>query len=213
MWLSLTTMLSIQLDPPSLLPTTFKSVPTHEAEQIALNVLGVILQTSLTALGQPEAMESVRRLITYAPTNYSNTSRILILFKRSSGVSILCVIQSPRSCAVLIRFAQMAQHFAAAFYRLPTALFDALMQCTVTSLGLQERYSLVGACTFLVSRHSVRFDHDLKNTEFLADPHHSYLCCGRTERRQANARPYSWPHNYGGYPQWLRRRGPSFCDA
>ena len=46
----------------------------------------------------------------------------------------------------------MAQHFVAAFYRLPTALFDALMQCAATSLGLQERYSLVGACTFLVGR-------------------------------------------------------------
>ncbi|EPT00042.1 hypothetical protein FOMPIDRAFT_1163505 [Fomitopsis schrenkii] len=114
-WLSLTTMLTIQLDPPSLLPTTFKSVPTHEAEQIAVNVLGVILQASLTVLSQPEAMES-------APD----------------------IVQAFFGC-----LDTMAQHFVAAFYRLPTNLFNALMRCTVTSLGLQERYSLVGACTFL----------------------------------------------------------------
>lgn len=68
-------MLIIQLDPPSLLPTTFKSVPTHEAEQIAFNVLGVILQTSLTVLGQPEAMESASHLVT---SLHSTTSHIYI---------------------------------------------------------------------------------------------------------------------------------------
>ncbi|KZT68569.1 ARM repeat-containing protein [Daedalea quercina L-15889] len=114
-WLSLTTMLIIQLDPPSLLPTTFKSVPTHEARQIALNVLGVLLQTCLSVLGQPEALES-------------NPD----------------IVQAFFGC-----MDTMAQHFVSTFYQLPPDLFNALMQCSVTSLGLQERYSLVGACTFI----------------------------------------------------------------
>lgn len=114
-WLSLTTSLIVQLDPPSLLPTTFKSVPTHEAEQIALNVLGVLLQTSLSVLGQPDALES-------------NPD----------------IVQAFFGCMDM-----MAQHFVTAFYRLPSDIFTALMQCSTTSLGLQERYSLVGASTFL----------------------------------------------------------------
>jgi hypothetical protein len=36
------------------------------------------------------------------------------------------------------------------FYQLPPGALDVLMQCTMTSLSLQERYSLVATCTFLV---------------------------------------------------------------
>lgn len=43
-----------------------------------------------------------------------------------------------------------AQHFTSIFYRLPPQLFHALMQCAAGSLALQERYSLVSACQFLV---------------------------------------------------------------
>jgi len=43
----------------------------------------------------------------------------------------------------------VALHFLGAFYRLPPGALDALMQCAVGSLALQERYSLVAACTFL----------------------------------------------------------------
>lgn len=153
-WLSLTTMLTIQLDPPSLLPTTFKSVPTHEAEQIALNVLEVILQASLNVLSQPEAMESVCYVTFLSASDAQGTHRLPISFKPSSVVWIRCVArQNGHQAHSLMSAPQMAQHFVAAFYRLPPNLFNALMQCTVTSLGLQERYSLVGACTFLVSRH------------------------------------------------------------
>ena len=38
----------------------------------------------------------------------------------------------------------------AVFYNLPPGALDALMQCAVSSLSLQERYSLVATCTFLV---------------------------------------------------------------
>ncbi|KAG1733765.1 armadillo-type protein [Suillus occidentalis] len=43
----------------------------------------------------------------------------------------------------------IAKHFLVGFYRLPPGALDALMQCAVTSLSLQERYSLVATCTFL----------------------------------------------------------------
>ncbi|KAJ6620534.1 armadillo-type protein [Mycena sp. CBHHK59/15] len=44
---------------------------------------------------------------------------------------------------------RVAQDFTSAFYTLPDSTLDALMQCTVSALALQERYSLVAACTFL----------------------------------------------------------------
>ncbi|KAJ7820865.1 hypothetical protein B0H13DRAFT_2682226 [Mycena leptocephala] len=45
---------------------------------------------------------------------------------------------------------RVAQDFTAAFCALPAGAFDALMQCTIGALALQERYSLVAAATFLV---------------------------------------------------------------
>lgn len=50
----------------------------------------------------------------------------------------------------------MAKHFVAVFYNLPPGALDALMQCSVSSLALQERYSLVATCTFLVRLHASR---------------------------------------------------------
>ncbi|PPR02897.1 hypothetical protein CVT24_002281, partial [Panaeolus cyanescens] len=44
---------------------------------------------------------------------------------------------------------RVAQDFTSAFYTLPPGLFDALIQCATKALSLQERYSLVYACTFL----------------------------------------------------------------
>ncbi len=58
-WLSLATMLAIQLNPPALIVTTFKPEPSPEAAEIALNVLQVLLQTSLSAFAQPGVMISV----------------------------------------------------------------------------------------------------------------------------------------------------------
>jgi hypothetical protein len=40
---------------------------------------------------------------------------------------------------------RVAQDFTAAFYALPDGAFDALMQCAISALSLQERYSLVAA--------------------------------------------------------------------
>ncbi|KAF5368680.1 hypothetical protein D9757_010224 [Collybiopsis confluens] len=44
---------------------------------------------------------------------------------------------------------RVVQHFAGNFYLLPPGAFDALMQYSIRALALQERYSLVAACTFL----------------------------------------------------------------
>ncbi|KAJ7696961.1 hypothetical protein B0H17DRAFT_1177748 [Mycena rosella] len=44
---------------------------------------------------------------------------------------------------------RVAQDFTNAFCALPDGAFDALMQCAISGLALQERYSLVAACTFL----------------------------------------------------------------
>lgn len=48
----------------------------------------------------------------------------------------------------------------AVFYNLPPGALDALMQCAVSSLSHQERYSLVATCTFLVRRRSYRLRHN-----------------------------------------------------
>jgi len=45
----------------------------------------------------------------------------------------------------------IVQHFIHTFYNLPPGLLDALLQCAIAALALQERYSLVSACTFLNS--------------------------------------------------------------
>jgi hypothetical protein len=59
-------------------------------------------------------------------------------------------MRNKRPNTKLIDVIQIAKHFLVGFYRLPPGALDALMQCAVTSLSLQERYSLVATCTFLV---------------------------------------------------------------
>ncbi|KAK7053926.1 armadillo-type protein [Favolaschia claudopus] len=44
---------------------------------------------------------------------------------------------------------RVAQDFTASFCALPDGAFDALVRCAISALALQERYSLVAACTFL----------------------------------------------------------------
>ena len=46
---------------------------------------------------------------------------------------------------------QFVNHFVVSFYHLPPELFNSLMQCAIASLGLQERYSMVAGCAFIVS--------------------------------------------------------------
>ncbi|EJD43963.1 ARM repeat-containing protein [Auricularia subglabra TFB-10046 SS5] len=44
---------------------------------------------------------------------------------------------------------QVATNFIWAFFELPPGALDAVMRCAIAALGLQERYSLVAACSFL----------------------------------------------------------------
>ena len=44
----------------------------------------------------------------------------------------------------------IAQHFAGVLFDLESHMLDNLMYFTVRALALQERYSLVSACKFLV---------------------------------------------------------------
>jgi hypothetical protein len=64
-WLSLASMLIVQLDPPSILPSGLKAGPPAESEAIVTNALPILLQTSLACLSQPGSMESVSQ--TYRP--------------------------------------------------------------------------------------------------------------------------------------------------
>lgn len=57
-WLSLANMLVVQLDPPSLVPTTLKSFPDGSTQQTVLGVLVSLLPTCLTFFSQPGAMEN-----------------------------------------------------------------------------------------------------------------------------------------------------------
>jgi hypothetical protein len=58
-WLSLTSMLIIQLDPPTFLsPPMIKATPNMEAQSLVSHVLPVLLQISLNFLGQPGAWKT-----------------------------------------------------------------------------------------------------------------------------------------------------------
>ncbi|KAH8988411.1 ARM repeat-containing protein [Lactarius akahatsu] len=46
---------------------------------------------------------------------------------------------------------KVSYHFVTVFYHLPRLSFDALVQCAISALSLQERYSLVAASTFLTA--------------------------------------------------------------
>ncbi|KAG9308679.1 armadillo-type protein [Chiua virens] len=115
-WLSLANMLIIQLDPPTMFTTsTLRTPPNVEGMAVVSSALPVLLQTSLSMLGQQGAMES-------------NPDIVQAFFGCLDSVG---------------------KHFVAIFYKLPPGALDALMQCAVTSLSLQERYSLVATCQFL----------------------------------------------------------------
>jgi hypothetical protein len=47
---------------------------------------------------------------------------------------------------------KVAQHFTPILYTLPDGVFHTLIQAAVGALTLQERFSLVYSCSFLVSK-------------------------------------------------------------
>ncbi|TFK48147.1 ARM repeat-containing protein [Heliocybe sulcata] len=138
-WLSLASMLFPQLDPPPAITTSLVSTPSPENWAVVTNVLPVLLQISLTFLGQPGAMEA-------------NPD----------------IVQAFFSCVEAV-----ARIFTKALYQLPDGLLDALMDCSMTALSLQERYSLVSSCTFLhtLVNRTTRSD-DLENGKTLLAQRH-----------------------------------------
>lgn len=58
-WLTLAGMLIVQLAKPKLDLSTLKMVRNDEAQNILSHILPSLLQTSLSTLGQPGAMETV----------------------------------------------------------------------------------------------------------------------------------------------------------
>jgi hypothetical protein len=58
-WLSLASVLIVQLDPPPLFPAVLSNAPNEAARHTIGNLLPVLLQTCLAALSQPEAMANV----------------------------------------------------------------------------------------------------------------------------------------------------------
>jgi len=67
-WLSLANMLIVQLDPPSLRPSALRAVPSTEARRLVLNVVSVMLETALTFLAIPGAMEAVCDSVIQCPS-------------------------------------------------------------------------------------------------------------------------------------------------
>jgi hypothetical protein len=64
-WLSLTSMLIIQLDPPTLYLSTRNPTPLPDSQTLVSQMLPQLLQTSLTFLGQLGAMEEVNILVMF----------------------------------------------------------------------------------------------------------------------------------------------------
>ena len=45
---------------------------------------------------------------------------------------------------------RMAEEYTQELYSMPEGALDGLMRCAIVALGLQERYSVVAACKFVV---------------------------------------------------------------
>jgi hypothetical protein len=58
-WLSLASVLLVQLDPPPLFPTTITTPANEDARHVVSVVLPSLLETCLSYLGQPDAMQNV----------------------------------------------------------------------------------------------------------------------------------------------------------
>ena len=45
---------------------------------------------------------------------------------------------------------RMAEEYTQELYSMPEGALDELMRCAIVALGLQERYSMIAACKFIV---------------------------------------------------------------
>jgi hypothetical protein len=148
-WLSLVSMLVIQLDPPSLLPPRFKTT-NEEAQMVVSQILPGLLRDSLIFLSRQGVMEDVGHCT--SPT--ARTLTVDLEPRHSPRILFLFGVGERRITLTIFSFSfwmQFANHFVASFYHLSPELFSSLMQCAIASLGLQERYSMVAGCSFIVS--------------------------------------------------------------
>ncbi|KAJ7867851.1 hypothetical protein B0H13DRAFT_2559570 [Mycena leptocephala] len=119
-WLALAAILIAQPNPPPLI-LTLKSGPSEEAEAGVREAVGGLVTAALGLLGAPGGM-----------------------VEADENAEPPDIMQEFFAC-----MDRVAQDFTAAFCALPDGAFDALMQCAISALALQERYSLVAAATFL----------------------------------------------------------------
>ena len=112
-------------------------------------LLPVLVRCGLEVLSMDGAMENVGLplgwkvgLINIALES-RHRSRVLFICRSRAWLSSVLA-------STLLMVEQTAQEFTKAVYSLPLELFDGLVRCAVKALSLQERYSLVAACNFLV---------------------------------------------------------------
>ena len=146
-------MLIIQLDPPAPFTASLRAVPSHEVLTVVRDVVSVLLQVTLDTLGVEGGMEAVRGSSLALDirdvdneTEPRYRARFFQLRREGEGHPK----PPPWSRQGDLRKTQVSYHFVTVFYHLPRQSFDALVQCAISALGLQERYSLVAASTFLV---------------------------------------------------------------
>ncbi|KAJ3868242.1 armadillo-type protein [Lentinula novae-zelandiae] len=126
-WLTLAGILINQLSPPPPMPIRGKN--SEKEEQRAKAQRESEEQAKLVVAGVLPVLLNSSLLVFAAPGGMENNPDIVQEF-------YLCLDR-------------VAQDFTGNFYTLPPGALGALMQCTIRALTLQERYSLVAACTFL----------------------------------------------------------------
>ncbi|KAJ4473110.1 armadillo-type protein [Lentinula aciculospora] len=126
-WLTLAGILINQLSPPPPMPMRGKNV--EKEGQRAKHQMELEEHAKLVVAGALPVILNASLSAFGAPGGMENNPDIVQEF-------FLCLDR-------------VAQNFSGNFYTLPPGALDALMQCTINALTLQERYSLVAACTFL----------------------------------------------------------------
>ncbi|KAF9073098.1 ARM repeat-containing protein [Rhodocollybia butyracea] len=126
-WLTLAGILINQLSPPPPMP--FRGKDAEKEEQKAQTLAKMEEEAKVVVSGALPVLLNTSLTVLGAPGGMENNPDIVQEF-------FLCLDR-------------VAQNFTGNFYTLPPGALDTLMQCTIRALTLQERYSLVAACTFL----------------------------------------------------------------
>ena len=126
------------------------------AASLRRNVTGVWLGLAGMLIGQLNPPSTTTGVLKTFPTPETRSFVARVL--PSLVDPVMRVLNSPAALAsepdvaqAFFRFLeQTARNFVWAFFELSTPTFNAAMQCAIGALGLQEKYSLVAACNFLV---------------------------------------------------------------